>query len=471
MSKWAQPIADFEAAQREAGLQASTAAWQARQLRTLAVQLGGSPWDVAPAALTGWLARHPGSPLTVKAYRNAIRAFYQWAVKAEHVTESPAPALEPVTRYRLEQRWQDALASFEVAQLADGLAASTVEIRVKHVTRLAVYAAGGPWQLSSEELQSWLDALTCGDVTRQAHRVSVTAFYRWAVRTGRRADDPSWRPSGRALALPTPPLWIDDVNAYRSYFRATGRATTTTETRVNQMRRFARDHASLAPFDVTLDDLLEWLGGKRWANETRRNMHAALTSFYDWAESTGRTDRNPTEKLPSVRASQPRPRPALDHEYRDAFERADARETLALRLAAELGLRCAEVAVVHSRDIMGEQGAWSLVVHGKGDKRRTLPLPRGLAAQLRALPEGYVFPGRDRGHLSPRYLGKLISRLLPKGVTMHALRHRFATLAYGIDRDVFTVQQLLGHASPATTQRYVQVTDNNMRRLVDRLAS
>jgi site-specific recombinase XerD len=50
---------------------------------------------------------------------------------------------------------------------------------------------------------------------------------------------------------------------------------------------------------------------------------------------------------------------------------------------------------------------------------------------------------------------------------MHALRHRFATKAYNIDRDVFTVQQLLGHASPETTQRYVQVSDINMRRLVE----
>lgn len=49
---------------------------------------------------------------------------------------------------------------------------------------------------------------------------------------------------------------------------------------------------------------------------------------------------------------------------------------------------------------------------------------------------------------------------------MHALRHRFATRVYNVDRDVFAVQILLGHSSPATTQRYVQINDTALRRLV-----
>ncbi|WP_292702628.1 tyrosine-type recombinase/integrase, partial [Microbacterium sp. 69-10] len=60
-----------------------------------------------------------------------------------------------------------------------------------------------------------------------------------------------------------------------------------------------------------------------------------------------------------------------------------------------------------------------------------------------------------------------VSRLLPPGVTMHALRHAFATRTYNVNRDVFAVQQLLGHSSAATTQRYVQVSDDSLRALVE----
>ena len=102
-------------------------------------------------------------------------------------------------------------------------------------------------------------------------------------------------------------------------------------------------------------------------------------------------------------------------------------------------------------------------------------MPETLARSLRTLPEGYVFPGRIvekqrhsyAGRMSARYMGKKVKELLPDGVTMHALRHRFATRVYNHNRDVFTVQKLLGHASAATTQRYVQVSDERMRALVE----
>ena len=67
---------------------------------------------------------------------------------------------------------------------------------------------------------------------------------------------------------------------------------------------------------------------------------------------------------------------------------------------------------------------------------------------------------------SPRYVGKIASGLLPPGVTLHSLRHRFATRAYAADRDVFAVQQLLGHAQANTTQRYVKVPSSALRSTV-----
>ena len=54
---------------------------------------------------------------------------------------------------------------------------------------------------------------------------------------------------------------------------------------------------------------------------------------------------------------------------------------------------------------------------------------------------------------------------------MHGLRHRFATMAYQTDRDVFTLQAMLGHASPETTRRYVQVPSDAMRRMVENVSA
>jgi site-specific recombinase XerD len=52
-----------------------------------------------------------------------------------------------------------------------------------------------------------------------------------------------------------------------------------------------------------------------------------------------------------------------------------------------------------------------------------------------------------------------MSATLPDGITAHQLRHRFATAAYAHQRDLRAVQELLGHASPATTARYTAVPD------------
>ena len=115
-----------------------------------------------------------------------------------------------------------------------------------------------------------------------------------------------------------------------------------------------------------------------------------------------------------------------------------------LRLAAEVGMRRSEVAVAHSRDLMEDLVERSLIVHGKGGRTRIVPIPASLGRALADLEDGYFFPGNDDGHLSPRYVGKLIRDLLPDQWTMHTLRHRFATRLYAHTRDLLGVQGMLG---------------------------
>lgn len=273
------------------------------------------------------------------------------------------------------------------------------------------------------------------------------------------------------LDMRTTSPWTGQINAWLVAMRATGRPETTLRTRSEHLRWLSVWAGDRDPWSLTTDDLLTWMGGKAWARETRRGVRSSLRSFYRWGVATERTTRNPAEGLPSIPPSQPRPRPTPEHAYRHAIMGAGTRERLMLRLAAECGLRRAEVAQVHSRDLVEDLGGWSLVVHGKGSRERVVPLPVSVGVELRTLPRGYAFPGDDHGHLSPRWVGTLISRLLPEGYTMHSLRHRFATRAYAVDRDVFTVQELLGHASPATTRVYVQLPDDSKRRLVEAIAS
>ncbi|TQL48782.1 site-specific recombinase XerD [Homoserinimonas aerilata] len=373
--------------------------------------------------------------------------------------------------YTSEDRWSDAIAAFATAQRAARYAEGTVETRLKHLTRFADSIGMSPWRVTYEDIRGWLDRTTSNRSTMLSLRTSIRAFYRWATASGRTVDDPSAEPSYVTQQTPVPEAWRPELDAFRAYLRSIGLPRTTVSVRMAQLNRFARDNASLAPLDATFDDLIEWMSGKRWSPETRRAHRSALRTFYAWAVESGRIESSPAAKLPVVRRGTHLPRPALEEEYKKALAFSSPRERVALVLAAELGLRRMEVAQVHSKDLMNRNGEWTLTVHGKGAHQRYLPLAPNHVTMLRALPGGYVLPGQDHGHISPGHIGKLISRLLPAGVTMHALRHRFATRIYAVDRDVFAVQQLLGHASPATTQVYVRIEEGSMRRLVDAVAS
>src|SRR4029079_11922190 len=204
-----------------------------------------------------------------------------------------------------------------------------------------------------------------------------------------------------------------------------------------------------------------------WAQERRRSVRSTLQGFYRWGVGAGRTEDDPAMTLAIVRAATPRPHPCADDVLTAAVNAAPERDVLILQLAAECGLRRAEVSQVHVRDVIAgsRRGEFSLIVHGKGGKERVVPLPPMLARELLKRPRGFVFPGRINGHLSARWVGKVVGRVLDQGFTMHSLRHWFATVTYEDTNDLLVLSELLGHASPETTRRYVRLSDARGRGL------
>lgn len=266
-----------------------------------------------------------------------------------------------------------------------------------------------------------------------------------------------------------PQLWVAEVTAWVAWLAAARRSPQTVRLRTYHLSRVAAAHPD--PYAVTFADLVQLLAGGGWGPETMRSVRASWAVFYGWAHTTGRTTVNPARLLPTVKAPRGVPHPAPDGVLSMAMACADDRLRLMLLLGAQAGLRRAEISRVHSRDVERDAGGMVLRVQGKGDVVRRVPVEGTLRIRLLAIPEGFAFPGADHGHLSPAYVGKLISAALGPGWTAHTLRHRFASRAYAADRDLRAVQELLGHAKPETTARYTAVPLDAARRAVAAAAS
>jgi integrase/recombinase XerC len=222
-----------------------------------------------------------------------------------------------------------------------------------------------------------------------------------------------------------------------------------------------------------------------YARSTIARRVGAIRTFYRWAVSAGRIVSDPSlllgrpkvvDRLPTVL----RPREANglaeapgEGDVDDPLQRAIAlRDRAVLELLYGSGLRVGEVATLTLDRIDVERGR--VLVLGKGSKEREVPISEYAADALTSyLAEGrsamaadgspILFFNRRRNHFSERDIRSMVERygatLLPgRRVTPHTLRHSFATHLLEGGADIRAVQELLGHASVATTQRYTHVS-------------
>lgn len=264
--------------------------------------------------------------------------------------------------------------------------------------------------------------------------------------------------------IPVSPGWLDPLTAYLNWMRSARKSDGTIYQHSYQLRRYARATGA-APWPVTLEQLSDYMASlDGLGSSARRTARQALRGFYWWAELV-RGQENPARHLPTIRATRGVARPAPEHSVRVGLGTKDLRTRMMIRLAVAAGMRCREICQVHTDHLQRDLVGWSLLVHGKGDRQRQVPLPDDVALDIRDAEPGYLFPGQIHGHLSASRVSELISEALPPGVTAHMLRHRYGTRAYNLGgKDLRAVQELLGHAYSTTTEIYVGVEDDAIRR-------
>jgi len=205
---------------------------------------------------------------------------------------------------------------------------------------------------------------------------------------------------------------------------------------------------------------------------------AAIRSFYDFCVRRKLIAANPAESLATPRQERLVPSFLSEAEVSMLLEvpetgtPADLRDRAVLELFYATGVRVSELTGMNLDDF--NLGDRFVRVRGKGKKERIVPFGRKAAAAmadyLRARPllcgeEGpgeAVFLNRRGGRLSQRSVQRLVQKYIRKTsvarkISPHSLRHSFASHLLGRGADLRVIQELLGHSSLATTQKYTHV--------------
>ena len=258
---------------------------------------------------------------------------------------------------------------------------------------------------------------------------------------------------------------------------------------------FVTQHAGGTPTLATLAtlepaDFRSWLARRatdRLAKSSTARALSVLRSFFRFLDRTGRvkTASLTGVRTPKVPRLMPRPLAAEDAlSLVDAAADAEIapwlakRDTALFLLLYGAGLRIGEALGLDQRVM--PSGA-SLTVTGKGNKQRVVPILPVIAdaiADYRAAcpfepaPEGPLFVGARGKRLNPGVVQRRMRDLratlgLPETATPHALRHSFATHLLAGGGDLRTIQELLGHASLSTTQRYTGVDAARLIKVYD----
>ena len=243
------------------------------------------------------------------------------------------------------------------------------------------------------------------------------------------------------------------------------------------------DLARLEPSDVRA-----FLARRRRDNIAARTLMRSLAAARSFARFLEREGRGKVAALaavrgPKIQRSLPKPlsiksaREVADTASRAGEEREPwvlARDAAVLALLYGSGLRISEALGILARDAPTSAG--QVTVTGKGNKTRMVPvLPQvaqAVAEYISLCPfalkaDEPLFRGEKGGPLSPRIVQLAMERMrgalgLPDTATPHALRHSFATHLLARGGDLRSIQELLGHASLATTQIYTAVDSTSL---------
>lgn len=290
----------------------------------------------------------------------------------------------------------------------------------------------------------------------------------------------------------------EPIRAFIGFLRAEQRASPETlrnyASDLRQLHRFLLSRrlvsSPIDPNSLSSDAVrayLQWLDQKGNKPSSLARKLAAVRSFYRYLSRRGMVNGNPVDGMRTPKQPKLLPR-VLTKDDADALMTFPAgltvwslRDRALLETLYSTGARVGELVALDIGDVRELEGLVRL--QGKGRKERIVPIGEmaldairryrlSLPLQSAGVPPRALFCNQRGGRLTSRSVARVVnrysSRLAGGAVSPHTLRHSFATHLLDEGADLRSIQEMLGHASLRTTQRYTHVATDQLLAVYDR---
>lgn len=247
--------------------------------------------------------------------------------------------------------------------------------------------------------------------------------------------------------------------------------------------RLLADKTGKAPTQITKGDLLDFMSrphfrtGQQLSAGTKQAERSYLRAFFGWMYEQDLRVDDPAKALPKVKVPRRQPRPLRTAQIESLLDGGAYRTTREIIIIAALtGLRIGEIVKIRGEDI--DRDGQVIYSQRKGGFEHSVPLHPAILELAESKPRtGWWFPSPFKnkqfpngdGHVLMASASDAVSKAIRRAgitdrrITGHSLRHFYASQLLAEGASIRVIQEMLGHASLATTQIYTEVTDKQMQ--------
>ncbi len=269
----------------------------------------------------------------------------------------------------------------------------------------------------------------------------------------------------------------ETLTDWRRWQEAQALSERTIADRLAVVRRLL-EHTGADPLELTPNDIIRFIGRPGPSATTKATYHATIRAYCQWLVRVGLRVDDPSLHTPTPKRTRGRPRPIPTGNLELLLATASRRRTrMMILLAAAAGLRVHEIAKFHGEDLDMTNAV--ITVTGKGGRTAMIPAHSAIVELAAEFPRhdfwfaSYAAQGSDRPHVSRAAVYQAIADTMKRaGVvgTPHQLRHWYGTALLEEGVHMRVVQELMRHATIATTELYTRVSWHHMKAGIDALA-